>query len=160
MGLAEFQHILLRLYTDSQFLHEFLCEPENTLNRFVLDERERKTILELPRERLHKWQKELQAKRRNVAENVLRTPDRVVLLSFFMDGPALAWGISPYVRYETITPGMYWLFHGIGRAALPLSPASLLQTKPESGEWTLHDMFRAGKLMYTSGCIGKTVMVI
>ena len=135
-------------------------EPEKTLAQFSLTEREQAAILALPRARLGKWQRELREKRRRVTERVMRMPNTIVVLSFYKDGPAVVWGISPYIKWETITPGMYWLLHTLGKSALPLTVSNLIQAEQTSHSWSLRDMFRVGTFMYTHACTGKKILII
>ncbi len=160
MALREYQRVLLRLYTDSDFLQKFIRDTEVTLNGYALSEREMKSLMGIPKEALGTFQKQLMSKSTNVAHSILERADRtVVLLPFHTKGPILLWRQkNGSFNKRPTTPGEYEILHRIYRTKQHLTLGALLAER-NAPRATLRDTLSLVKAMYVNNLTNHAIRV-
>jgi hypothetical protein len=158
MSLDQFQKALLELYTKPAVMETFFQDPEHFFSAFELTDREKSSLLELPRKNLKQFQRDLAGKRVRVAAKVLnRAPNSIVVAPFSKTGSAvISWGTP--VQSSSISPGMFLLLMKIATMNIPINMRALLSAYASvQPQCSPKDIFLLARLVYSKRLIGKTI---
>ncbi len=155
MALAEFQRLLLRLYTDRSLQELFyaglLGEYEDRLSS-----REKNALRAISRPLLEQFQRSLAAKRMGMMRRRLKAmPRKIICSDFSYHGPILFFNTNGKTHTVPVSTGTILLARHLFESKNPLSLSALLRVYSEHGNIPLGAVIELGWILSRHRLTGR-----
>jgi hypothetical protein len=157
MAILDFQHLLLKLYTNKKAFNEFRQDPEKILKSSNLNARELDAIKKIPIDLIEKFGHSLTHKRSRAAHKLLRIyPRKIVASSFHMSNPVIFFNSAGEIKSLDITEGDFNILRLISG---PVFSKNLFDAYIKSSENAV-SFFNISLILTKKNFWGKSIVIL